>query len=877
MQPQNVTHSNHENLVGSIPFHAYLCNWIEYSQDVRNSNYVTSGIGERPSLPIKWFFGGLDTCLDEDNMSKSLGSVFPEFFNKTRVHPGSSMLIALIQYEVYMYQESRRNKSTRPANFKELNNGQDLIKEEDIHPRFSKVILFEMCGKVNARYSRLLKEIEQYSENISTTKSMKWRFMQDQAQKNTNNNEDDSYRFVLDCNHTKERSDIWVYIVIVCMKRHLVGNLLVRPFSTVREFVEDAYTVTTDEIYRIFDIMLSPSDEAQNVYGTKGEDPQGIKPFKERFRNGKIPMANKTGMDATELRRGVESWFTWFLTQRIFSTGIMSLIIPKGHQKKDNNIEHREIPSLTTATLESTGFDLKTFIDTWLGLSKTQQGRQQLIYLQDGDLKIEDIILKKEDLKEMYHESTKWKELTHPMRTDDDKFIDTTGLKCLFRNLYNSVGVEFKINANNDVFKLAIADKKSHFRDEFFNTWILTHGTPDNKSPNKGAHTGIAVSGSIHDTEPSQGNRDGIGSQKHVLYWKHFERHIADFHQLFVKYNTRYDIKPDGTCTPQDEVSCIEARLAKSIKENLGIDIGGCKNHIPGNVEDLLTNIERPDTYRQALCSIVTMLSKNQNTTGNAATSHPLSSLFNTNKDWNEWSLQFDFFMYLLIASLLHDTRQGSSSANFTTLLNKQYKLYNTSAPGAEAWMTGSECRRYIYRSRCWKLMYELFGTRGRENGPCTSYTFNDILKAVYEARGEDNQDKKNCNKLYKCLVDSEDNIFQWQKQGYHSVVNEKNLVEHMVCIILIVAGVETLSGPVLYDNVIPPMPGLEKQDETGDEDQSQTPSPDVPTSDKTSESNENLLNLFGYTDGTAETDSREDGTAAADNSPKGWFGRFGR
>ena len=135
--------------------------------------------------------------------------------------------------------------------------------------------------------------------------------------------------------------------------------------------------------------------------------------------------------------------------------------------------------------------------------------------------------------------------------------------------------------------------------------------------------------------------------------------------------------------------------------------------------------------------------------------------------------------------------------------------------------MTGLECRRYIYRNICYMLLQDIFteGNTGTPDKP-DAYTIEDILSMVNSAF-EFNSDEPT-KSYYPTMQEYSNKRFERKRDGYETLTNEKNIVEHTLCVILVLVGVNNLAGSTTYGGQLPPDPDQRK------------PAPDPPTSPKT-------------------------------------------
>jgi hypothetical protein len=786
---------------------------IEYTQNVPKEP-VKSPTGSvkllseaRTPLTSKWYFEDTFICMDSEVQKwlNGVSTVFKDSYNGNSNQDTVSVLIALIQYAI-IYKNKDVHEKPIFNNVKTQRDKKEPVRLDLIADAMMRK--FD-TGDDKGTSGELRNKIR---EEIYTDKPY-------------------TPTYVLGHECPKPNTQPWRYLVIVMMKRKLVMGFArdAKSPGTVQEAVLASYK---DSMLILHDICKESS-----MYGY---EPETYMQLMKDFDTNLIPDAEGTlrlNLQNT-LVDVVQEWYTWFLIQRVFGRRIASIVAQYIEQKDDASrrvcISFEIEKQWMNASLDvSTGeFNVAQFVDQCRMSSDKNNRLSDFLAGCEAITFFKDITSKMET---MCKESKQWQGLVYAERSSGPLRINVTALGTFLKHLFAAFGIDFETKPRISGITPSIpCPRQPDFRREDFRTFrarrrgvgssVITAGvavrTADlavvktnwslgtrggvNSSPSGTEY--YSQSGSEYEYEEDAGS---LPEPQGVDHWKDFDGRIRKFRAAYVKYNTRNDIGPTGGFQPEEYKQQCEAELDNLIHKNLGIRHKTDKTHISTDICTFLRHLESPQTYQLALGLVVGILSKNYSSMFSITKMRPLS---NTPKNWEGWSDQFDFFISLLLASLLYDMGDAASDSSVLDIELCRYEMDQSVGlewlkDKASESLTDTECRLYLYRGICWGWMKKIFKPTTESTAatlppvPKETYTLNDMLSLIWKARTTSELSKSQ----YRTLKSYENKIYSWKRDGYDILSNEKNIIEHTLCVILIVAGVDNLKGSVMYDGIRPP------------------------------------------------------------------------
>jgi hypothetical protein len=630
----------------------------------------------------------------------------------------------------------------------------------------------------------------------------------------------------------------WQYLIIVTMKRKLVRGFArdETPPGTVQEAVIAAYKDSMLILHGICNVAASASSPPNKNYTD----------LMHVFDNNLLP--DGTGGLILELQHTlvdvVREWYTWFLVQRAFGRRISSVITQYIDKKDDASrrvwidLEDIEKKWIDASLIESTGeFNVAQFADQ-CRMSTDKNNRLSDFLEGCGSIPFfKDITTKMET---MCNASSGWDRLVYAERSGRSLRIDVTALGMFLKSLFAAFGIEFGTKPRIYGITPSIPwPRQPRFRCEDFRTF---------RARGRGVGNSVVIAGvdvrtadlAVVQTNWSLGTRGGVASslsgsslseyydfdedpgspstdrdpgspstdRDPVDHWNDFDGRIRNFRAAYVKYNSRNDVGPNGSFQPEEYKQQCEEQLDNLIHKNLGIRHKTDKTHISTDICTFLRHLESPQTYQIALGLVVGILSKNYSSMSSITKMRQLS---NTPKNWEGFSDQFDFFISLLLASLLYDMGDAGDGNSVLDIELRRYEMDQSVGlewlkDRASESLTDTECRLYLYRGICWKWIEKIFNPHTGSDEPIPShrqkerYTIHDMLNLIWKARTTSEPKSQ-----YRTIKSYENKIYSWKRDGYDILTNEKNVVEHTLCVILVVAGVDNLKASVMYDGIHPP------------------------------------------------------------------------
>ena len=286
-----------------------------------------------------------------------------------------------------------------------------------------------------------------------------------------------------------------------------------------------------------------------------------------------------------------------------------------------------------------------------------------------------------------------------------------------------------------------------------------------------------------------------------------------DFNECFRAYTLRHDIGRMGECV-QEEVSAVELRLQSLIFRHIGVDMGsgdGCR--VPISVNAVLLNMLDPSTCLQATGALVTILCHSYSTALHAG---PGGTVWFA----ESWRTKLDFLLYLLLqhlhadsvgkgppATAHHDLSAASmcltqprNARDILTLHQQAHRPDDSTCYEdlVEA-LSDSErdCRRVLLPNRCLRWLRVLGSDtsgEGKETHTIDTsaghYTLTECLQELWNIPLQDRAQ-----------------VYTWPTILRPRIKHEKHIVEHIVCVVLVLAGVDLLPTGITFSGIYPPDP----------------------------------------------------------------------
>ena len=220
----------------------------------------------------------------------------------------------------------------------------------------------------------------------------------------------------------------------------------------------------------------------------------------------------------------------------------------------------------------------------------------------------------------------------------------------------------------------------------------------------------------------------------------------------------------------------------------------------PLSVLNFLT--ESPPQYNSALGVLTSMLCENFEERLETSDTYTSSIEW-----WNSLRDIFSFFMSLLVLSLHHRTDIPLDSTNVPDWLMQTRTINDARgifAGNEGEWdnfsrfsaLTAMEQRTYVYRQRClrqFECIFEPEGIVTKHN----SYTIGGLIACMSRNMETEHGRKK--------LAKNMNSTFRWQYVG-NNVCHDKRFMDHIMCVIIILTGVDPHFCNITHNSVIPPL-----------------------------------------------------------------------
>jgi hypothetical protein len=740
----------------------------------------------RSHLTSGWYFDDTCTCIENDPIHKLLKLLTPfsVWFDEVGEQCNIYILKALLQYAV--------ESGTSPFEYKDGQENSELpVNIQDIGTAIVNKFKYTTDGKSMTKPFDLRDHLQEY--------------VKEQKEKKIS----DRDKYVL--SHKADNTNSWEYLIVVMIKQKLMHGYGIdeKPAGTLEEDIGNAYTHSMGalitlcqyESVRKHEDIGKPADIRITKY----------KRLEDQLKKGDIPDGLNAGrmVDRKQtILAEVQDWYTWFLVQRVFSRRVASVVtqyIEKGISRNIDTALGIVETQLMDASIdvENGEFNVKKFANSCLKFDKNNQLSN---FLDEFD-KLKGFNSVGTKINKMG--ASHWNELVYTEQNNTVRRIDVSLLRIFLRSLFDCFGVRFENNPTRSLAKYHIPDPaRPRFRPQNLRQFIaIIHSRTAMKMQATGSHvmpfaaptvgsigssvtTGTRVGGvtdrgrGILINKSESGRSAQLSDMTHE--WGDFQSTIDDFKSAYAEYKTRNELTENGTTQTETYKSSCETRLAALIEKNLGIAISRTNVNIPDYLVALLKNLDTPERYKNALGSVVSILSKNYAHTSNIPALRPLSNHPKTDTDWRGWSDHFKFFISLLLAGLIYDRK-----CTFRELVHIEFSMKKRIQPDATEFLNYDECREYVYRFRCYEWFQSIFQVGSTVAVP-SKYTIDELLGLISDGM--------------KRPSAYQNKIFEWDRDGYNTKI-QKNIVEHTLCLILILFGVDTLPGDILYNDVGPPQP----------------------------------------------------------------------
>ncbi|KAJ1465061.1 hypothetical protein T484DRAFT_1757657 [Baffinella frigidus] len=596
-------------------------------------------------------------------------------------------------------------------------------------------------------------------------------------------------------------NSIWEYLVEVMMKQILVYEL-VNVNTRSKETLNDA-------VSRVYLECMGKLKEMCKGFNETDASPTPLnRQIVDHINNGDIPTRHSETYNKSPNKSAIiakiDLWFSSFVLQRTFGRRVAMTAMPSTYTHSDIR-EVCEYAWFTPSILDRTHFDTVEFIRScW----KSQYIEQRLLHGVTADLV--DSYINNSDKSESLLWSVRgvlWPSMLTLIAAGEYHLNMDAFVQCI-----DGIHRCFKSHMKFDtISEESLRRFQSGNIPEFrrptpciqywnnstgkFRGYLSTssEGTP---SSSNASSLSYVNSEETSPEIPDIGDEDRNKLDDLLTKGMHT---IEDMKNRFKAYNTRWHVARD-----KNDVSDIETAIQESIQKYFAVNVhtfhegGG----LPIEVVNILDGLVTPDTYPHALQKLVLLLSKQYAAivnVGNFAT--PEIGIIPMGY-WDKWPEIMKFFLALLVGSLHSKTTTAMDTLNCKTpWLHQPHNAQdmdtylNIRTQGA---FNDAEHRRFIFPHRCLLLFKELFPYGATDQLKC-GYTVAHLLLAITKALdGQEGMDVFKERQRY---------TFRWPRRGYTSITEDKTIIDHTLCVILILAGVDKFHSSVNYDGVIPPAP----------------------------------------------------------------------
>jgi len=275
-------------------------------------------------------------------------------------------------------------------------------------------------------------------------------------------------------------------------------------------------------------------------------------------------------------------------------------------------------------------------------------------------------------------------------------------------------------------------------------------------------------------------------SQPVEAWLQRMRNETEEFNDCFRQYRSRHDT---GGC-PEYNVVAVEENLRQHILNHIGVDMGsgdGCR--VPTSVNAVLLNMVDPSTCLDAVGALVTILCHSY-----SAALH--TGVGGTNGFDELWQQKLDFLLYLLVQHLHASTVGKAADEPLTSESICLVQMRNatdietrmqpqTQYSDIVRALDDSECRRLLFPHRCLAWLRVL---NGDPDEVPDKYSLGGFLRELQSLR----------------LIDRA-KVYTWTTLLSPQIKHEKHIVEHIVCLVLVLAGVDRLQTGICFSGIYPP------------------------------------------------------------------------
>jgi hypothetical protein len=559
----------------------------------------------------------------------------------------------------------------------------------------------------------------------------------------------------------KGKGETWWYILEVMMKMHLVYGANMSKSQTLDDDIKIVYE-------RCLRVICT--------YAEKGLRVENRPYVTDALERGEIPiypeiMGNRNM--SLEVCTNAKTWFCNFVLYRVFGRQV-SLAIASPATFFDNHLIETEF--FKKSVLSNGEFDSNTFTELcWTNMKET------------------DTVVTRD------HPDLAYKKVKHIL-SNDQKLLHHKVLALHLFEVYKSYNIQMSfVDVRHDIHKFHIKRTSPKYGKDFRD--VMTYLITIFCEVLKKRDTGRGMDHQQH--SPTKSTPRVAGRRRRALIQfnpdearslrVYMETMTEDFKSLVVlydKYKQRFE------SNNRDGVKHIEKRIHKYVKIYLGVNMGEHTKSIPPNAVAILSRLENPVHYQDALGLLVTMMSRdyaNLVNIGEFAT--PENGLDTMRDVWQDWPCRFRFFLHLLLISLQSCTQRPGIPVTYgTPWLHQTHdaSYRELSKNDYVDAFSDSECRRFLYPYHCLESFAVIFpGTRVENMRDAGQYTIAGLLQCIQTSG-------------FRGMKRLQNETYQWKRHGFSDIYNNKSIVEHTLCIILILAGVDKIRTGIIYNGVSP-------------------------------------------------------------------------
>jgi len=235
---------------------------------------------------------------------------------------------------------------------------------------------------------------------------------------------------------------------------------------------------------------------------------------------------------------------------------------------------------------------------------------------------------------------------------------------------------------------------------------------------------------------------------------------------------------------PTEVDADIDVTLCQYINEYMDVNMKHPISNIPSEVRGILNTMTTPAQFEDTIASLTKKMCTDYSAiVGNVGFASPEPGL-NEMQYWDTWATRSDFFMAVLVSALHSSSFQSSKTLDMhTPWFIQQHRVHDLEiTPERIKALTNSELRNTIFPFICLQHFNELFRCdRSEAILESKTYTASDLVECVIKSNNilKDNQCKR----------------YKWKRYRLDEVYDYKHIIEHAICLILILTGVERESS----------------------------------------------------------------------------------